>query len=84
MLNDDYFGTEYWTMDSDGKGYCSTVSLEDAVIQHIREMNFCFNPHGPIVDIKIIRREVKEAKTFLSSNKDYAATVESMLEIEKC
>lgn len=46
---------EFWTADSDGRGYCSVYSLEDALKGHFIDMQAA-NPLGPIVNVKVITR----------------------------
>lgn len=80
----DNLGTEYWTIGTNGTGYCSTTSLEDAVINHIREENHCKfagdESHGSIVDIKIIHRELVEKVVYLKDNDKWSNTIPSLLE----
>ena len=83
MFNEPYIGTEYWTIGTNGTGYCSVSSLEDAVINHIREENHCQLDgelgHGPIKDIKIVRREMREEVFHLSEYKKISDNVADLI-----
>ena len=53
---------EYWTKDEKGHGFCSTTSLTNAIAGHFNDMTKK-DPLGPIVDVYVIKRVVKETVT---------------------
>lgn len=54
--------TEWWTYDARGLGYCSTVSLEDAIRGHFLDMQ-AVEPLGPIVNVKVKRTKTVTTTT---------------------
>lgn len=46
---------EYWTVDPEGRGYCSHISIEDAIEGHLADMK-ALVPLGPIVNVYITEK----------------------------
>lgn len=59
---------EYWTKDASGHGFCSTVSIEDALVGHFHDMNVNIDPLGPIVEVYVLKKSTVVKETVVSLN----------------